>query len=137
MPDYFQKNIDPAMNEMGSWALRDGADFLSTNAAESMNAVVKRHTKGKIFRPDVLVVKFHHLSERYFKEIVRGRYDEGDFVLAGNQRNNFQQTDEKPVLPYTRTVEQIFKDINEVIKEREKVIEFFFRVNILKLFSLS
>ena len=87
------------MNEMGSWALRDGADFLSTNAAESMNAVVKRHTKGKIFRPDVLVVKFHHLSERYFKEIVRGRYDEGDFVLAGNQRNNFQETDEKPALP--------------------------------------
>ena len=52
----------------------------------------------------------------FIKEIVRGRYDEGDFILPRNQRDKFCETDEKSILSSTRTAEEICKDYKETSK---------------------
>ena len=99
---------------VGYWGV--GLISSSTNATEYMNAVVKHHTKWNIFWPDVLIIKFHQLSERCFKEIARGRYDEGDFILARNQREQFRETDGKLYYPTLEPSKKFLKTLVKQVK---------------------
>ena len=99
---------------MGRWALPDRVNRLTTNRAESMNKSLKHFTKGKKYKPDHLAVKVLEFSEFWYKLCVRGLYGSGDFHLRECFKDAYDAIDENaPELPVTRSLQDIFKDVEE------------------------
>lgn len=114
---------------MGSWVLPEGLDLLTTNAAESQNAAWKKATSNKKYRPDHVAVKLHNHIELRYTQIIRAYYGaRGDYHLLEDFRDEYKGVDEKdcPKLPATRTEDEIFKDIEEIISPKVIIVIYVF-----------
>ena len=71
---YFKKYIDPDMERMGYWALKECSTdhLLTTNQAESFNAVLKRFTKNEKLAVDLMVLKLYEISKHFERRTARG-----------------------------------------------------------------
>jgi len=99
---------------MAKWVLPETSDFLTTNAAEALNRTIHRYLKKQRPRTDVLTVKMFQFHQHFYVEVMRGRYDDGNYHLRPDQREFFnRKTDIIPPYPKVKSVEEIFNDVKE------------------------
>ncbi len=88
---YFKKYIDPDMQRMGYWALKECSTdhLLTTNQAESFNAVLKRFTKNEKLAVDLMVLKLYEISKHFERRTARGLASIGDYTLLEHLRPQY------------------------------------------------
>ncbi|BES91239.1 MULE transposase domain [Nesidiocoris tenuis] len=84
---YFDKHILTDLKSTAKWELEKRDVYLqgsgiTTNRAESFNAVIKRLIDYNEVKGQVTVLTLYHLDICYRKDIVRGKCRQGNFVLV-------------------------------------------------------
>lgn len=97
---YFLKCIDPDINKIGKWKCMEfREERITTNQSESMNFVMKSLLDWKEVPIDIMCLSAFRLSQYYDREIVRGRYNLGNYRLHEHLKPLYNIDQDKPVLP--------------------------------------
>jgi hypothetical protein len=81
---YYRDNIHKEIGRTARWALKAAfseLELATTNASESFNAMLKRLQDWKSRPVDVVALSLYQLDSFYLAEILRGRYQMGEFYL--------------------------------------------------------
>lgn len=105
---------------MGSWVLQShGIQLISTNMAESFNAVLKRATNFKHGKIDATVIALYRLSQLYEVKIWRGRYRLGEYELRIQLNDRYDPNDPNAKIPELVDVEKLIRRIKESQEQKE------------------
>ena len=109
--NYFNKNIDPDMPNMGSWVLRPfGILLLTTNQSESFNCTMKRFGGWKRSPVDLMAISLMRLDKFFQIKIARGHYGLGEYTLKEDFVDIYPK--QGVVLPAIITLEEIIARVN-------------------------
>ncbi len=109
--NYFNKNIDPDMPNMGSWVLRPfGILLLTTNQSESFNCTMKRFGGWKRSPVDLMAISLMRLDKFFQIKIARGRYGLGEYTLKEDFVDIYPK--QGVVLPAIISLEEIIARVN-------------------------
>lgn len=109
------------MDRIGFWAIKNhGLTRATNNRAESMNAILKRFVNWKESPVDSIIIALYELSQSFYGEILRGRYNLGNYHLLQHLSSVYDKTIDKPILPEVQTEEMIF---NRIKNSREEATE--------------
>ena len=89
-----------------------------------MNAILKRFFNWKESPVDTIVIAFSELSASFYAEIMRGRYGRGNYNLHDDFTSCYDLEKDCPVLPETRTEEEIFLNLQNSIKQASQTVNF-------------
>ncbi|XP_046449334.1 uncharacterized protein LOC124197832 isoform X2 [Daphnia pulex] len=109
--NYFNKNIDPDMPNMGYWVLRPfGILLLTTNQSESFNCTMKRFGGWKRSPVDLMAISLMRLDKFFQIKIARGRYGLGEYTLKEDFVDIYPK--QGVVLPAIISLEEIIARVN-------------------------
>ena len=99
------------MGRMGYWALKECSTdhLLTTNQAESFNAVLKRFTKNEKLAVDLMVLKLYEISKHFERRTARGLANIGEYTLLEHLRPQYARQEIQ--LPNSETSTDIINRI--------------------------